>query len=240
MNKDNDLLYLIEALPQFKKFKEDMFSKTLEYQNKYGFNIGSGEHSTWNNEADAFKHAFMQARTTVIYGTSISKIFADLHERNGNKYYSQSKGEENMDKWNNAQGREIAKEIINEYNPTLIKMYKNSGRLDDLIAKKVMERMRAGKLITHPSDKRKYTGFAANIEDEAYIPDGKIFTAEEIGKLSTEDFQKFEKYIDKQLKEFGIPRENQAKDMLSNGYLIWVDDYTRQDGTPVKGYYRRK
>lgn len=32
MNKDNDLLYLIEALPQFKKFKEDIFSKTLEYQ----------------------------------------------------------------------------------------------------------------------------------------------------------------------------------------------------------------
>ena len=25
-----------------------------------------------------------------------------------------------------------------------------------------------------------------------------------------------------------------------NGDLIWVDDYTRHDGTPVKGYYRRK
>ena len=103
-----------------------------------------------------------------------------------------------------------------------------------------MERMRTGKLITHPSDKRIYTGFAANIEDEAYIPEGKIFTAEEIGKLSTADFQKFEKYIDKQLKEFGVPRENQAKDMVSKGDLIWVDDYKRNDGTPVKGYYRRK
>jgi len=162
MNKDNDLLYLIEVLPQFKKFKEDMFSKTLEYQNKYGFNIGSGEHSTWNNEADAFKHTFMQARSTVIYGASISKIFADLHERNGNKYYSQSKGEENMDRWNNAVGREIGEEIKN-------KNYSNE-EIDDLIAKKVMERMRAGKLITHTSDKRKYTGFAANIEGETYIP----------------------------------------------------------------------
>ena len=102
-----------------------------------------------------------------------------------------------------------------------------------------MERMRAGKLITHPSDKRKYTGFAANI-DGADIPDGKIFTAEEIGKLSTEDFEKFEKYIDNQLKEFGVPRENQAQNMLSTGELIWVNDYTRDDGTPVKGYYRRK
>lgn len=100
--------------------------------------------------------------------------------------------------------------------------------------------MRAGKLITHPSDKRKYTGFAANIEDEAYIPEGKIFTAEEIGKLSTEDFQKFEKYIDKQLKEFGVPYEHQAQAEVAKGSMIWVDDYTRQDGTPVKGYYRRK
>ncbi len=235
MNKNNDLLYLIEVLPQFKKFKEDMFRKTFEYQNKYGFHIGSGEHSTWNNEADAFKHTFMQARTTVIYGASISKIFADLHERNGNKYYSQSKGEENMDKWNNAIGREIGEEIKKEIKN---KNY-NDEQIDELIAKKVMERMRAGKLITHPSDKRKYTGFAANI-DGADIPDGKIFTAEEIGKLSSEDFEKFEKYIDNQLKEFGVPRENQAQNMLSTGELICVNDYTRDDGTPVKGYYRRK
>ena len=39
---------------------------------KYDFYIDSGKNSTWNNEADAFKHAFMQARTTVVYGASIS------------------------------------------------------------------------------------------------------------------------------------------------------------------------
>ena len=236
MNKDNDLLYLIEVLPQFKKFKEDMFSKTLEYQNKYGFNIGSGEHSTWNNEADAFKHTFMQARSTVIYGASISKIFADLHERNGNKYYSQSKGEENMDRWNNAVGREIGEEIKKEIKN---KSYSDE-EIEDLIAKKVMERMRAGKLITHPSDKRKYAGFAANIDDEAYIPEGKIFTAEEIGKLSTDEFQKYEKYIDKQLKEFGVPYEHQAQAEVAKGSMIWVNTYKLNDGTQVKGYYRRK
>ena len=54
------------------------------------------------------------------------------------------------------------------------------------------------------------------------------------------DFEKFEKYIDNQLKEFGVPYENQAKDMVSKRDLIWVDDYKRDDGTPVKGYYRRK
>jgi len=241
MKETKDLFFILEQNSQLiDNFKKEMFKKTVEYQKKYGFDIGSGEHSTWNNEADAFKHAFMQAFLTIKYGKTMGLIGGYLHERNGNKYYSQSKGEENMDKWNNAQGREIAKEIINEYNPTLIKMYKNSGRLDDIIAKKVMERMRAGKLITHPSDKRKYTGFAANIEDESYIPDGKIFTAEEIGKLSTEEFQKFEKYIDKQLKEFGVPYEHQAQAEVAKGSMIWVDDYKRDDGTPVKGYYRRK
>ena len=100
--------------------------------------------------------------------------------------------------------------------------------------------MRAGKLITHPSDKRKYTGFAVNIGDDIDLPQGKIFTAEEIGKLSTDDFQKFENYIHKQLKEFGVPREYQARDMVLRGDLIWVDDYKRQDETHVNGYYRRK
>jgi len=76
--------------------------------------------------------------------------------------------------------------------------------------------------------------------DYKNIDNKRVFTAEEIGNLSTDDFQKFEKYIDKQLKEFGVPREHQAKDMVSKRDLIWVDDYKRNDGTPVKGYYRRK
>ena len=237
MKETKDLFFILEQNSQLiDNFKKEMFKKTVEYQKKYGFDIGSGEHSTWNNEADAFKHAFMQARTTIFVGASISKLLGDLHERNGNKYYSQNKGEENMDKWNNAVGREIGEELKKEIKN---KNYSDE-EIDNLIAKKVMERMRAGKLITHPSDKRKYTGFAANIEDEAYIPDGKIFTAEEIGKLSTEDFQKFEKYIDKQLKEFGVPYEHQAQAEVAKGSMIWVDDYTRNYGTPVKGYYRRK
>ena len=237
MKETKDLFFMLEQNSKLiDNFKKEMFNKTIEYQKKYKFNIGSGEHSTWNNEADAFKHAFMQARTTVFVGANISKFWGDLHERNGNKYSSQSKGEENMDKWNNAIGREIGEEIKKEIKN---KNYSDE-EIDDLIAKKVMERMRTGKLITHPSDKRKYTGFAANIEDETDLPQGKVFTAEEIGNLSTDDFQKFGKYIDKQLKNFGVPYENQAKDMVLKGDLIWVDDYKRNDGTPVKGYYRRK
>ena len=32
----------------------------------YGFEIGKDEKDTWNNEADAFKHTFMQARLNTI------------------------------------------------------------------------------------------------------------------------------------------------------------------------------
>ena len=54
-----------------KQYNNEVYAKTKKYQKIYGFEIGTGEHDTWNNEADAFKHAFMQARTTVVYGTSI-------------------------------------------------------------------------------------------------------------------------------------------------------------------------
>ena len=218
-----------------KQYNNEIYAKTKKYQKIYGFEIGTGEHDTWNNEADAFKHTFMQADLVIKLGVTGSKLAGDWHELDG-RLNNQPKSEENMDKWNNAVGREIGEEIKQEIKN---KNYSNE-EIDDLIAKKVMERMRAGKLITHPSDKRKYTGFAANIGDDIDLPQGKIFTAEEIGKLSTDDFQKFENYIHKQLKEFGVPREYQARNMAARDDLILVDDYKRQDETHVNGYYRRK
>ncbi len=38
------------------KFKEEMYTKTKKYQKIYGFEIGTGKHDTWNNEA-AVKNA---------------------------------------------------------------------------------------------------------------------------------------------------------------------------------------
>ena len=117
MNKQvNNLLDLLEKnLPNANAFKEKIFNKTSYYQKLYGFDIGTGKHSTWNNEADAFKHAFMQSVLTIDYNNYFSKLIGDLHEMNGNINYGQTKGEENMDKWNNRVGRLIAKEIKKEY-----------------------------------------------------------------------------------------------------------------------------
>ena len=97
-----------------KKYGSYVFNETVKYQKQYGFKIGKGEHATWNNEADAFKHTYMQAQLALWFGQTAAKIAGDIHEKQGNKDMGQPKGEENMDKWNNAQGREIAKEIIRE------------------------------------------------------------------------------------------------------------------------------
>lgn len=105
--------------------------------------MGTGNHATWNNEADAFKHAFMQAQLTLWTGKHIAKGLGDFHEIQGNLTMGQSKGEYNMDNWNNEQGREIAKEIIQQYGP----LATIPSQKIDIIAEKVITRMKSGKLI---------------------------------------------------------------------------------------------
>ena len=39
-----------------KKYNNYIFDATTKYQKQYGFDMGTGSHATWNNEADAFKH----------------------------------------------------------------------------------------------------------------------------------------------------------------------------------------
>ena len=192
-----------------KKYNNYIFDATTKYQKQYGFDIGTGAHATWNNEADAFKHTYMQAQLALWAGKHAAKFAGDFHEWQGNKDMGQSKGEENMDKWNNAQGREIAKEIILEYGTVATVP---SRKINDIIARKVMERMRSGKLITTPNDTRIYeegviTGNAAPIQQS--------FTREQIGGMTPEEFQENLPLIEQQLKDGLI--KPQAQDY--SGYL---------------------
>ncbi|MCM1338714.1 MAG: hypothetical protein NC191_03485 [Muribaculaceae bacterium] len=44
------------------QFNDDMVRKTWYYQNKFGFETSPRKgHEFWNNEADAFKHAYGSA-----------------------------------------------------------------------------------------------------------------------------------------------------------------------------------
>ncbi len=147
-----------------KDFNNEIYAKTKKYQKIYGFEIGSGNKDTWNNEADAFKHTFMQARLTVQYNNALAKAAGNIHEIDGNIRNGQTKGEENMDLWNNDIGRQIGKEIRQEMNNQRTIYAKDE--IDDKIAAKVMQRMRNGDLITHLDDPRKYKTPTEKFNDE--------------------------------------------------------------------------
>lgn len=270
-------------------FSNKMINDTIKYQKKYGFDIGANN-STWNNEADAFKHTYMQATIDLRSNEQIAKRLGDKHETQGNDR-GQPSGESNMDLWNNQQGREIAKEIYKEYGP-IAKILPN-WPLNDVIADKVMQRMRAGKLITSPDDKRKFidkgttTGFAAPVETvQVFTPEqiGKmsreefaqnesaimsqmkdgliqnqsplikfsgfinpvtgskqIFSREDIGAMSTDEYSNNEKAINAQLNTIGVPTFSELESAVSSGGgVIYVEPYTRSNGVQVRGYYRSR
>ena len=173
-------------------FSNKMTNKTIKYQRKYKFEIGENN-STWNNEADAFKHTYMQAYLSLRTTEQIAKIIGDDHEKKGGDR-GQPSGEENMDKWNNQQGREIANEIIKEYG-IIAKTY-NDDKLGDIIAEKINQRMKEGKLITNPNDKRKF-------EER----ENKTFTRQDIEKMTPEEFAQNEKEIFKQMGKGEISNE---------------------------------
>lgn len=70
--------------------------------------------------------------------------------------------------------------------------------------------------------------------------DNKIFSREDIANMSLEEYAKFEKEINAQLKSIGIPSNLELQELSNSGNLIYVNGYMRSDGTLVKGYYRSK
>lgn len=270
-------------------FSNKMINDTIKYQKKYGFDIGENN-STWNNEADAFKHTYMQATLDLRSNEQIAKKLGDRHEYQGNDR-GQPSGESNMDLWNNQQGREVAKEIYKQYGVGA--KISPPWPLNDIIADKVMQRMRAGKLITNPSDTRKFvekgqsTGYAAPVANNGQVftpeqignmsreefdknesaimsqmKDGliqtqspstnfsgftnpvsgskQIFSREDIGAMSTDEFSNNEKAINAQLNSIGVPTSNELHNATNGGGAVYIEPYIRSDGVQVKGYYRAR
>lgn len=138
-----------------KEYNDEIVKKTWNYQKKFGFETSpTSGHEFWNNEADAFKHAFGSADMYFKYGDLGSTLAGIEHE---NKTPNNPQGEWNMDSWNNHQGREIAKEIKKEYGKNLSKLTTNER--DGIIAAKIIQKMKNGELITNPNDSRQYKGF---------------------------------------------------------------------------------
>ena len=72
------------------------------------------------------------------------------------------------------------------------------------------------------------------------IDDKRIFTREEIDEMTTEEYSRLENLINKQLRAGKIMAKADADKKVKSGDLIWVNDYTRSDGTHVRGYYRSR
>lgn len=180
-----------------KPYKDYIENQTKKYQKIYGFEIGEGKHDTWNNESDAFKHTFMSADMALKTYVGLSKRIGDMHEEKGNRKSKQSPDQENMDRWNNQQGRQIAQKIAKEIgNPIKVKIKSLNGELEDIIAKEVMHKMRKGDLITHPDDKRKYTESktpAQKLNDEIRARYKQM--QEKSNKKLQKIFQKNSKYL---------------------------------------------
>ncbi len=269
-------------------FTREMLSDTLKYQKKYGFDIGQNN-VAWNNEADAFRHAYMQSLLNQKYGSLRTKGISYLHEQKGS-WQGQDHREANMDMWNNQQGQQIYNEIRKEY-PNFNKLSQQQQK--DIIAAKVVQRMREGKLITGLEDPREFQeqklqlpftptrgvggvdnngkplGFASDIDINQLanmlgiqLPEvqskqdsglfgytnpltgsNHIYTREEVGQMTPDEFAKHEKEIDAQTRAFNgtMPTNgNLQREALTNSGVVYVNSYTRSDGTKVSGYYRSK
>ena len=167
------------------EFTNEMLDDTLHYQKQYSFNIGEDE-LAHNNESDAFRHAYMQSLLAQRYTPNLGKMFSNIHEIQGN-IDNQDPREANMDMWNNRQGQEIYEEICKEY-PLFSELPQN--RQKDIIAQKVVQRMRESKLITGLNDTRKLQGYTNPLTGN-----NRIFTREYVRNMTPAEFSKFEKKL---------------------------------------------
>lgn len=199
-----------------KEFNKEILEKTREAQQKYNFDMGPNNNSTHNNEADAVKHALMQA--ILIYrsgGLDIpARFLGNYHELEGD-WSKQPIQEKNMDLWNNQIGRGLALEVLKDLKSKHLGKPKNQKEFEDEFLKKLYKKLQNGELITKPfEDKRSYkdlqksqiTGQASNLKYSNHI-----YTREEIGKMSTDDYAKHEPAILKQMKEKGIPTKKELE-----------------------------
>ena len=106
----------------------------------------------------------------------------------------------------------------------------NMGNLEDAVEYKKPEELGSNLLKANVS-------YDINARD---IDKKRVITREEIAKMSKDEFERNENFINQQLKLGNIMSKAQADEKVKTGDLIWVNSYNRDDGTKVCGYYRRK
>ena len=82
------------------------------------------------------------------------------------------------------------------------------------------------------------TGQVSFNADFKEIDSNRVFTNEEIKAMSQKEFERLEKQIIKQAANGKVISQKEAEKLLKSGDLIWINSYTRSDGTKVEGYFR--
>ena len=125
----------------FKLFKEayeeHLNNKVEKYYEIYHFSM-EPNHTSHNNEADAFKHTYMSAELTILLGSKAAYEIGILQEDTNP---DNPPAEREMDLHNDSVGIEIGK--------ALKKKLFHLIHMDDKIAERVMYEMNNGNLITH-------------------------------------------------------------------------------------------
>ena len=128
----------------FKLFKKSYLKyldkKVEKYWKIYHFNMDPN-HTSHNNEGDAFKHAFMAAHLTLLFGGDFARKLCILQEDSNP---NNPPAEREMDLHNDEVGIKIGLEIDENVDSIFYVL-----REKDMVAKRIMEEMEKGNLITH-------------------------------------------------------------------------------------------
>lgn len=204
-----------QGLPQ-KDVKQITKGEAVDLYYKYYWKASGADNITDPNMAVALFD------TAVLHGTGQAQ-----------QYYKQSGG--NIDKFLDIRQKHYDKRVSED--PSQIRFYKGwNNRVNNL-----RNNIRNGTFETNATKTEQNSnlyGYANPLTGSNHI-----YTREEIGSMSKEEFAKHEKEIDAQTRAFKgtMPTnkdlEHEAK---TGGGVVYVNSYTRTDGTEVKGYYRSK
>lgn len=217
-----------------KYFYSGYVLKALKYGEIYGLKKNP-DLPGWNDEVDAFRHTFMQALLSLKIGETAARRLGTAWEIQGSLSRDQDSNERNMDQWNNAVGREIAREV----KTTIEGKNYTAQEIEDIVAEKVMQRMRKGDLITNPNtDHRKFN--ERSFMDRILHPKNRVFHKGE--NITMNDLENnpdmMDAYLDQALERRGLPSREELDNKVASGEMVYVEGYEREDGTKVSGYYR--
>ena len=175
----------------------------------------------WDNECDAFKHAYMQAYMTISQNKFYAWGAGAYHEFEG-RTYNQSAEEERMDTHNNRIGRDIGESIKKEFGSKWNNL--SEEMKDNIIGVRIIERMQKGDLITHPDGRRTYNGKKVNSKNIQKYINTKILNKTE--KSHSESFsnqirEKYKQMI--QSRNRILANRKNSNISYSNGHWVTIN-----------------